>query len=502
MINYSTEKGSRPMKKTTRLLAAILAVASVSVFAASCAEKADKDDAGSVTTAEIAETMPEEEIDPRLLLSDNIPDDVKFGGDDFVVLCQEGHEDDIYIEEMSGDIVEDTIFQRNQEIAGRFDIKFVDEFSDYSSMSTKMKNSITAGDDYYDLILHHCVQAGLDSLNGLFANWYDVEYMDFTAPWYPQFSIKDLTINNRMYITVSDLTISCIENTYCMYYDKVYADNWNITDLYTTVNNGEWTIDKLIELTKDVYEDTNGNGKSDKEDFFGYNGNCRSNAVTYLWAFNQPIIEIDDEYNFEIVFNSQKTMDILDKVRVLFWEDQGSYVSDEHGGGAEAFKNGHGIFLTGTMGNATGMLREYENDYGIIPYPKWDEAQDAYRTMSDGNFDVVLIPITVNDTAKVGAVAHALGCYSYKYVIPNYYDIALKVKGTRDEESVAILDMILDGRVIDFAYCYDAWKGFAFKFESLTFKAGGNFASTYKSNEKAATRHYQKVLEMFTNIEG
>jgi hypothetical protein len=98
----------------------------------------------------------------------------------------------------------------------------------------------------------------------------------------------------------------------------------------------------------------------------------------------------------------------------------------------------------------------------------------------------------------VGAVVHALGAYSWKNVIPNYYDIALKVKGTRDDESVAILDMILNSRVIDFAYLYDAWQGYVFTFQTFTYKNNKQeFASMYESKLKAATKNYEKVLSLF-----
>ena len=55
-------------------------------------------------------------------------------------------------------------------------------------------------------------------------------------------------------------------------------------DLYEVVNNGQWTIDKIVELTKDIYRDLNNNGKVDTtEDLFGYLSDPYSNLNAYSY---------------------------------------------------------------------------------------------------------------------------------------------------------------------------------------------------------------------------
>ena len=48
-----------------------------------------------------------------------------------------------------------------------------------------------------------------------------------------------------------------------------------------------------------------------------------------------------------------------------------------------------------------------------------------------------------------GASLEALNCESANYVVPAYYEIALKTKYSRDEESAAMLDLIFKNRVVD-----------------------------------------------------
>lgn len=487
------------MKRKYPIIALFLILIMAVGAATACADTKTGDKAKNTVTD--TSINPEDELsehEKRQLVSDGIPDELDFESEEFVMLVATEHLYDAWAAEMTGDIVEDAIYERNANVMERFNVVINEAVNaTYDICSSYLRNAVNSGDDVYDLILGHAVQSGADALNGWFLNWYDVNYMNFDQPWYPLHAIENLTIDNKMFLSVSDMAISATENTYCMFYDKVHADSYNISNLYDIVNSGKWTIDRLIDFTKNIYTDIDGNGEADENDFYGFTSNCFSNANTYLWAFDQSVVEITPDNEIDITYNSEKTIAIIDKVRELFFQT-GSIVFEDHIKGYEAFRTGHAVFVNGFIGHSVSYYRDFENDYGIIPYPKWKEEQDAYYSMSDGNFSIIAVPITVANTDMVGAVTHALGAYSWKNVIPNYYDIALKVKGTRDEESVAILDMILDSRVIDFAYLYDAWQGYVFTFEQFTYKNNKTeFSSMYDSKLKSATANYEKALELF-----
>lgn len=142
------------------------------------------------------------------------------------------------------------------------------------------------------------------------------------------------------------------------------------------------------------------------------------------------------------------------------------------------------------------QLRGYENDYGILPFPKWDAAQEEYYSVCDAGCNVLAVPITAQNTEMIGVMVESLSAYAWKTVLPTYYDIALDAKSTRDEESVEMLDIVLENRVIDFAYLYDGWNGWVFTLPELVSSKKG-FASLYASKEPAKLKYYQKVLDFF-----
>ena len=114
------------------------------------------------------------------------------------------------------------------------------------------------------------------------------------------------------------------------------------------------------------------------------------------------------------------------------------------------FSNGQALFCNASFDALFGGIFRASNvEYGVIPYPKYDESQERYYTRVEGGFPYV-VPVTVNDTEFVGAMLEALACESHNTVLPAYYEVALKTKYTRDDTSARILDMIMEGRIYDF----------------------------------------------------
>ena len=160
------------------------------------------------------------------------------------------------------------------------------------------------------------------------------------------------------------------------------------------------------------------------------------------------------------------------------------------------------VFANGTLNHSRSSLADMTDEIGFLPYPKWDEAQKEYHTLVDGSHQALAVPTTVGDPDMVGAVTEVLNAESWKTVVPAYYDVALKVKATRDLESVEMIDLVVNSRKFDFGYIYDGWSGPSFILSGLVQGKNSDFESTYASKEKAILNHYDTVIEFFENYEG
>ena len=135
-------------------------------------------------------------------------------------------------------------------------------------------------------------------------------------------------------------------------------------------------------------------------------------------------------------------------------------------------------------------LRAMDADYGLIPFPKYDEAQETYLTSTSNSWNTfVSVPATVRDTERIGYVLDSLGFYSKQMVTPEFIDTTVRTKTLRDEDSAEMLGIILDNIVYDIAFVYD-WGELRSMVNMMGYMNGNNFASRWaKAEEKLPLIH-------------
>ena len=486
------------MKKS--LLISLTLSLLLSSFAA-CGEKepgeTDAPDTVANTDTAAADTETETEETGRTL-QDEVPE-LNFDGTVFRTIVQDSTLYDIYAAEETGDMLNDAIYYRTRDIEERFNIVIAPaEELAFRELSTKILKSIRAQADEYDMILGQMEETGKDALGGFFRNWYDIPYVDFTKPWWPKSVARDAaTVNGKMFVTVSDLCVSYAEQTWGIVFDKDRAVDYGVDGVYDLVREGKWTIDKLMELADSIYTDVNGDGAKDENDYYGYvtaDNGCL--ILSYFYGFDQRLAVVEDG-KVNMVLNTEKSAEICDKIYRLT-NAQGTYkpTDSSNAGIYNVFVNENTLFCPMELQYVYRQLRDYENSYGVVPLPKWDEAQSEYYSVCDAGANVMVVPVTAQNTEMIGAVVEALSAYSWRSVMPTYCDIVLNRKSARDPESAEMMELILDSRVIDFAYLYDGWTGWVFKLAGMTAQEG-SFASVYEKNEKAMQNYYDKVLKLF-----
>ena len=92
-------------------------------------------------------------------------------------------------------------------------------------------------------------------------------------------------------------------------------------------------------------------------------------------------------------------------------------------------------------------------------------------------------------------LTEALNAETYKQVVPAYYDTALKVKLSRDAESAAMLDLLMESRVFDFGYMYNT--GIAFIVQDMVSTNKNNTESAFNSKYKSAEKEWAKIIDTY-----
>jgi hypothetical protein len=165
-----------------------------------------------------------------------------------------------------------------------------------------------------------------------------------------------------------------------------------------------------------------------------------------------------------------------------------------------SFIQGRILFTNFGMNRVT-LFRSMDADFGIIPSPKFDENQtEYYNTVTPYSATSLSIPATVADTERTGIIIDALCAESKNTLIPAYYDITLKTKFARDNESSEMLDIIFATRRFDLGLMY-GWGGLSDLFGNATKNNNPNITSALEKAEPRIVIAIDKTVAAYDALE-
>jgi hypothetical protein len=268
--------------------------------------------------------------------------------------------------------------------------------------------------------------------------------------------------DNRIYFLTGDISLTFIRQMSCVYFNKkLYTDYFGDPDeMYKTVLDGKWTLDKLSDMSKGMYKDLNGDGKYDDGDQYA-SGLLAANLTDhFMFDAGIKITQRDENDLPYFIMNNERTASFTDKLYQLYYVNEGSRIFPPTNDSnnitiPQKFMRDELLFDFGWF-YVSELLRNMDTDYGIIPFPKYDESQSSYLSLAHDIVPVYCIPVTCEKMEAAGAVLEFMAFESYKSVLPAYFEVALKLKYTRDatEDAFTIIDMIHDNCTTDFAYIY------------------------------------------------
>ena len=388
--------------------------------------------------------------------------------------------------EQTNELVEDANYARNKAVEERFGIRITATESSNSNYETDALTSILAGDDAYDLVFAHTGAAFSYAVQGASYDINEIEAIDIDKPWWSQDLKSACSVNDHLYVLDGDISPEGFGHAMCLYFNKNIFDELGIDYPYDMVLEGEWTFDEFEELVKQGVKDVNGDGVITPDaDRYGFTTSEWSAPINILYAGGQRVYSKNEDGEIELSLYSSKTADLFDDFFSLL-DDEASFLAISEGENKSlvkpSFTAGNVMFVAAGLTDARWM-RSMEDDFGILPYPKY-EYEDNYTTTVNAGAPLALIPVTVTDPERTGAIVEALGAYGAKGVIPAFYDITLKTKFSRDNESEEMLDIIKDSIIYDLGYM--SGNALAYVGRDLALAESHDFASYYAGKESTA----------------
>lgn len=449
-------------KTSVRLTAGLLAVLTL---LPSCSEPVNDND----TTADNEEITSEmntvetvAETEPPYL--DSLPETYDMGGRTFnFYLADVSHIDlgkrsIVPDEENLGDQVNDAVYRRNQRLHERFNCEIMLAYSTgQENLVEDIRTVVSSGTADYDVAVGYQAYSIAAAAEGLFRNLADSASLDFDQPWWAGELISNMGYGGKFYWCTGDITLKYLGGVSVTYVNqRILNEYLPGEDLYTYVDEGTWTIDRMNMLTEGIYDDLNANGKADIEDQYGFMISVEDPIDAMAVGAGISYTVYNENGVPSIFLDEERMVSFYEKILSLFVKNANAFrcPGDDNKTYMTTWSRGNVLFGINKLYMTEYYFREMEDDYLILPLPKLDENQDEYRTATHDGVAIYGIPATAERTDDTEMMLEAMAADSKKLVTSRYLDGALKNKYSRDPETARMIDLILSNTYSDFAMQY------------------------------------------------
>lgn len=396
---------------------------------------------------------------------------------------------ELTVEEITGEPINDAFYNRNLWVEDKMNIKITSVVNATGGNTSAFKNSVNAGDGAYDCAFMNFTDASRTATGGYCLDIGAMPYVDLDKSWWDRDAREQLKVLGTNYLMASDITIGDKDVMWVLYFDKQYFEDLHLEDPYKLVAEGKWTFDVFYDMIKQGLLDLDGNGVYNMKDRYGLLTHGENYAGMWMSA-GEALIKLDDQNVPQISWGSERFSNVWDKIAQIMGDP--AVYGDNIDFISSGLREGNALFATEVVAFIR-SYRENDREFGILPMPKYDEAQDRYYTYVAVNSDLMVVSRTVKDAARTGEILEVLAAKGKEMIMPEYYDVSLKSKGSRDEQSSASLDIIFTQRMYDLGVVF-GWGGVINALKT----PNANIASLYKKYESITNKTMTKDLENMT----
>ncbi len=415
--------------------------------------------------------------------------------------------DEIYPDALdaASDDISNAVVKRNDTVGELFGVEF-EYTQSLNAFNTDALTVLRAGEDVYDIMQCHGRSAYSYAGEGLVVDWNTLPYVSLEKSWWNVNARENLTVCGVLYAMTGELGYSTLGAGTGTIFNKTLFRNEGIDPqtVYDMVDNGEWTFDALYTLSQELTRDLNGDGSVEVgSDQIGYATTWWGGPIQILYSTGSTIISFSQEGVPEFGFYNAANIDLFDRYFRLIRSENGyCYNEDSNSNMRRAFSQGHISMMTTSMSAlGTSFFIDSEVDFGVLPFPKYNEEVDRYYSVVDAASALYTVPNTTSAERRemIGVVLEALAYYGQKELMPVYYDRLLTSRYLRDEISSRMLDYVYEGCTYDLGY-YNADE-FGSSFASIGYELVKNenmsFTLYYSQNITAMQQRLEQAYSKY-----
>ena len=322
---------------------------------------------------------PEDTVFPSI---DPVPDDnIHYDDREFfyITLKQSLHQYYVVTEENTFLTVANAADQRNRDIYNNYGIEIINKFvSSTTDLENLINESMMTGLD--------SVQAFISPIEHGIARYATIGYLaDFntlgidlhTDHWNYEL-MENISINGQLLAGHGDMLPT---DANILVVNRDIANEYMLEDLYELVYNGEWTLDKLYEISNIAYQDNSQ---------YGISGSYSTMLSGFTVSSGISLVVKDySSGQYDLITNGTELTRVFKKIKKVFMDSPAAINNDMTN--QLVFMNGRSLFEM-TTPYSFGKYLKCDFSIGVLPYPKAEVEQEDYKSFYRGGYICVLNP--------------------------------------------------------------------------------------------------------------
>ncbi len=470
------------MKKLIPLLLALVMI--VSVFAACNNTKAPettKDPAASgnqpqgTTGGNQTPGETEPQIPPEETLNIDL-DSIDYGNQDFYIYHWTTTNPEFAVDEEAteGDPINEALYQRNLKVEEGLGIKLnfhaEDGHDNYqSNFVSKLTTRVQDPETPVDLIASYSRTAPHVMVAGFAVDLLAYEDLDLSKAWWPSLVRETHEIKGRLFYTSGDASTGLLTMIETLFMNKtVFAGlGHNYEKFIKDVIKGNWTIDDLINLCSNCYQDLDDIKGESNGDMFGIIAENVGFGDGMWTAYGYQLFDISDEddviYTLSEDLLGDNALNFVNKMTEFCNTDyahlQYEFADDvmNKADKLAAFSAGRTLFMETRMISFDASV--VDADYTILPLPKGDAKQTRYYTCVGNPYNLFSICSSSVDKDLTARALQTLGYYGYTYTTPAIFEVTFKGKVAKDDYAIQMFDIIRENITFEIGRTFDRYTG-------------------------------------------
>ena len=512
----------RNMKLFVRMLCLLIACLTVLALVVACDGDGDKNtvkykDNTKDRNGRLKDSLPDMDDDPS--------NDLNYEGEIInLMYWAEVERPEFEQEEITGDNVRDAIYDRNVNVEDRLnvDLNFIPVYAAYHGAREPFLKHIdaiyNAGTQDYDIIATYARTEGTLSVQGFLQNLSTIKdsYIDLEKPWWPAQLLDTVTFGNNSYYFLSgDMSTNVLQMMHLMFINKTMFEELEIELPYEAVRKGEWTVDKLIEVTSDRYVDVDGNNMVSTGDTFGF---CALHYVCdsfYPGSNLRYIVEDEtDMLKLSPDYGSAKTVKLINKLGQWAATDSiwithsYSNTEEEQNATRKLFAKEQALVWMEHACFAESSLLDVDFDYGLVPNPKYDTKQKNYYTGMGNPFSLYGVYIDFDERGNreetLKMFTAVLECYAseaYRLTTPEIFEVNMQLKYSEGQDETDMFEYVRSGIVFDLGKIFSVELDNMPELASHAIAGNSSWSHSYKSYKRSIEKKLANIVKDFRDYQ-